>query len=83
MLPDAYPTTVSKKKEPFTSHPLPPARGFFFLSPHFFLPFALLFEPAALEFVDKTLDARDGDVELALLPVADLTLSRFLFCCMC
>jgi hypothetical protein len=44
--------------------------------------FALLFdlEGAAAELVDITLDARDGDVEAALLPPPDLTLSRALFC---
>jgi len=46
---------------------------------YFFLPFALVFEPVALEFVDTTLDALDGDVELALLALADFTLSSALF----
>ncbi len=47
---------------------------------YFFLPLGLDLEPAAFELVDTTLDAREGDVELALLPVADFTLSRALFC---
>ena len=47
---------------------------------YFFLPLDLDLEPAAFELVDTTLDAREGDVELALLPVADFTLSRALFC---
>ena len=47
---------------------------------YFFLPLDLDLEPAAFEWVDTTLDAREGDVELALLPVADFTLSRALFC---
>jgi hypothetical protein len=46
---------------------------------HFFLPFALFLDDAAAELVDTTLDARDGAAELALLPLADLTLSRALF----
>ncbi len=49
---------------------------------YFFLPLGLDLEPA-LEFVDATLEAREGDVELALLPVADFTLSRALFYRMC
>jgi hypothetical protein len=47
---------------------------------YFFLPFDLLFEAGALEFVDATLDAREADVEVALLPAADFTLSSALFC---
>jgi hypothetical protein len=39
----------------------------------------LVFELAALEFVDTTLDALDGDVELTLLALADFTLSKALF----
>lgn len=46
--------------------------------PYFFLPFLLLAPPA--EFVEATLDAREGAAELALLPFADLTLSSALFC---
>jgi hypothetical protein len=47
---------------------------------YFFLPLDLALEAAAFEFVEATLDARDGDVELALLAVADFTLSSALFC---
>ena len=43
---------------------------------YFFFPFLLL---APAEFVDVTLEARDGAAELALLPLADLTLSSALF----
>lgn len=52
------------------------------VSIYFFLPLvaALPFDATAVEFVDATLEAREGDVEFALLPVADLTLSRALFC---
>jgi hypothetical protein len=35
--------------------------------------------PPAFELLDNTLDARDGAAEVALLAVADLTLSRALF----
>ena len=47
---------------------------------HFFFPLALVFDAAALDVFEATLDALDGDAEVALLPVADLTLSRALFC---
>jgi hypothetical protein len=48
---------------------------------HFFLPFALLFGAGAgVEALDKTLEAReDGAADVALLPTADLTLSKALF----
>lgn len=42
--------------------------------------FGLGFRTGVFEFVDPTLDALEGDVELALLPAADLNLSRGLFC---
>jgi hypothetical protein len=64
---------------------------------HFFFPLALALAlplvlawafalpldalPPALELLDSTLDARDGDVDVALLAVADLTLSSALFWC--
>lgn len=49
---------------------------------HFFLDLDLLFEAGAgLEAFDMTLEAREeGAAEPALLPAADLTLSRALFC---
>jgi len=49
---------------------------------HFFLPFDLPFGAGAgLEAVDMTLEAREeGAADVALLPAADLTLSRALFC---
>lgn len=47
---------------------------------HFFFGFDFdLDDAAGAEFVDATLDARDGAAEVALLPVTDLTLSRALF----
>jgi hypothetical protein len=48
---------------------------------HFFLDLDLLFEGGAgLEAVDMTLEAREeGAADVALLPAADLTLSRALF----
>jgi len=52
------------------------------LHTYFFFPFAaaLFLEAAALEALDATLEARETDVELALLAVVDLTLSSVLFC---
>jgi hypothetical protein len=46
---------------------------------YFFLPFALALDMPPFEFAEATLDAREGDVELALLAAADLTLSSALF----
>jgi hypothetical protein len=66
---------------PDTPSPIYPRHLVFFLLfyTYFFFPLDLAFEPAAFELVEPTLDAREGDVELALLPVADFTLSRALF----
>jgi hypothetical protein len=73
--------TTGAEKKPFIISTLPI---------HFFLPLALLsldllsldllFDAGAgLEAVDMTLEAREGDVEVALLPAADFTLSSALF----
>jgi len=72
---------MEPKRKPFIISTLPI---------HFFLPLALLsldllslallFDAGAgLEAVDWTLEAREGDVEVALLPAADFTLSSALF----
>jgi hypothetical protein len=71
------PSSVAKTPQRQLSISLPPCKPFLHRCPlHFFWPF-LLFEPPALEVLDATLDAREGEVELALL---DLTLSNALFC---
>lgn len=72
-----YPSQVGTPRIPQDKQPFCDAHIYFFL------PLDLDFEPAAAELLDATLDAREGDVELALLPVADFTLSRALFCRAC
>ena len=50
---------------------------------YFFFGFDFDLDAAGAEFVDTTLDARDGAAEVALLPVADLMLSSALFYSLC
>ena len=78
-MPKSSPTSIAQAPRPTQI----PSRPYIVLHNYFFLPLDLAFEPAAFELEDATLDALDGDVELALLPVADLNLSSGLFCAWC